>query len=122
MPECIKYFLESTGYDTINSLLLINDEKISEIEDFIGLNYSNTDVINTLSCGSNFYKNQTKFALLPGHRSTIKNLPILIKSISASKREISKRKNIIKQVVSETAEKSPEPSCIIIYSISKWNA
>lgn len=77
MPKCIKVFLVNCGYDTIISIKNISVNSINEIENEINTNAKH--IIQQLDCCySEFYKKQSTFKLLQGHRDLILSLPKLI--------------------------------------------
>lgn len=70
IPICIKNILLSCGYDTVLSLENISIVNLKEIESH--MNTHCRDVIQKFDCcHGEFYKAQTNFKLLPGHRSLI---------------------------------------------------
>lgn len=74
LPECIKKILSLCAYDTIASLRNINCESITEIQRQVNLHFRpSLQVLNC--CHSNYYKQQSEFELLPGHRDFLLSLP-----------------------------------------------
>lgn len=70
VPDCIKKFLCSCGYDTSMSIQSISQDSIAFIENHI--NSYGRQVIQQLDCcHSEFYKKQDTFYLLPGHRDLL---------------------------------------------------
>lgn len=73
LPICLRKILVFSAYDSENSLRLLDEVKISEIERYIS--ECGRSVIDELDCcHSEKYKNQTTFRFLPGHRSILLNL------------------------------------------------
>lgn len=74
LPECIKTILSVCGYDTIASLRNIDCESITQIQRQVNL-YFRAKIQDLTCCYSDFYKEQSVFELLPGHRDLILSLP-----------------------------------------------
>lgn len=70
IPMCIKKILLCCGYDTILSLQNISVETVNRIEKHV-----NEHVLNIVQefdcCHESFYKDQTIFTFLPGHRDLL---------------------------------------------------
>lgn len=84
IPPCLKVLLNATGYDSFASIIELSSEKICELEQYIT---SNGIVGDLECCHSQTYKNQKKFAFLPGHRTILKTLPETIKKINSDRQE-----------------------------------
>lgn len=83
LPHCVKYVLSLSGYDTIFSLVEMNDKQILEIEDHISTH--EMEKIKTLTCcHSDYYTNKVAFKCLPGHATILLALPKYIEKYSKS--------------------------------------
>lgn len=70
MPKCIKKNLIACGYDTLMSMKNISVESVNEIENEINTNARH--LIQQFDCCYNeFYKKQSTFKLLQGHKDLI---------------------------------------------------
>lgn len=86
-PECVKALMTAAGYDTLLSLLEINEEKVTEIETFIT---AQPEYVKRLKCcSSEYYKNLSTFRFIPGHRSTIQSIPLQIQRMGGIKSIVS---------------------------------
>lgn len=69
LPTCVKTFLTICGYDTLTSIQNISEKSIYDIENHL----SKCEIM--IDCShAEYYKEQTKFQLLPGHRDLIHGL------------------------------------------------
>lgn len=67
--SCVKSMLTSCEFDRLTSLNGIDHNDLIEIEDFLN---ANRQIINAWNCcNSEYYKNQSQFKLLPGHKHAI---------------------------------------------------
>lgn len=86
-PECVKILLKKYGYDRLNSLSMIDEVRISEIETHLQENRDSwNDELNC--CNSTHYGRVTIFRFLPGHRATILSIPDKIRQLTGLKRVI----------------------------------
>lgn len=74
IPECIKQILSWCAYDTIASVRNINSESLFQIQRQVN-SYFLPKIQELTCCYAEFYKQQSKFELLPGHRDFILTLP-----------------------------------------------
>lgn len=70
IPMCVKKILLCCGYDTMLSLQNITMETVNHIEKHVNKHFSNI-VQEFDCCHGTFYKNQTVFEFLPGHRDML---------------------------------------------------
>lgn len=85
IPACIKSLLISSGYDTLLSLTTLDKDKIEEIESYIQKNRKNVDTLQC--CFAEQYQAQDKFEFLPGHKSTMLNIPEQIERMKGTKNQ-----------------------------------
>lgn len=79
----MKILMNAAGYDTLQALSEINEEKIKEIEFFLT---SNIQLVKKLTCcRSDYYTQLQTFQFLPGHRAMIMALPDQIKQMKNEK-------------------------------------
>lgn len=77
IPAFIKKLLTATGFDTKLALEHLNEDKVTEIENYVN---SHREIFDQL-LNRTIYERLTSFELLPGHRSIIINLPNALKKI-----------------------------------------
>lgn len=66
---CLKYILIRFGYDNKASLMCVNDERLTKLEEFI---QSDRSIVDELTCEhAEFYSSPTQFQFLPGHRAVL---------------------------------------------------
>lgn len=82
LPECVKKLLSLCGYDSFGSLRKIDTESILQIQRQVNT-YFRHNIRELSCCHSDFYKIQTDFEFLPGHRDLILALPeyLQVKSV-----------------------------------------
>lgn len=84
-PECVKILLKKSGYDRLNSLSMIDEVRIIEIEAHLQENRDSW--INEMNCcNSTYYRQVAIFRFLPGHRATILSIPDKIRQLAGLKR------------------------------------
>lgn len=66
VPECLKLFLSSSGYDNVSSLGYISENSLILIENHMS---ENLHLIQSIDCcyAESYKKQDRKFKLLPGH-------------------------------------------------------
>lgn len=65
--ECLKSILINTGYDNIPSLMCMNDDQLTNLENYVE---ENPWIIEKINCDHiKSYGTLTKFKFLPGHRA-----------------------------------------------------
>lgn len=75
---CIKSLLTGAGYNTLLSLIGIDEAMIKKTEDFLN---ANNHFIHQLNCCYNeHYKQLERFEFLPGHKSIILEIPNQIRA------------------------------------------
>lgn len=75
--------MTNAGYDRLNALKLIDEEKIDVIENFLN---TNRQYVNDLTCCfSERYKSIEIFKFVPGHKAIILAIPTIIEKMSVAK-------------------------------------
>lgn len=83
-PACLKILLKRAGYDRLNSLCKIDASRIAEIEAHLS---KHREWVNELKCcNSEYYKNLSTFQFLPGHKTSLLDLPEKIQRMDGVKR------------------------------------
>lgn len=81
LPLCVKKILIFSAYECANSLRLLNEEKIVEIEKYVS-DFGRSIIDELNCCHSEKYRNQRTFKFLPGHRSLLMSHVSYAKKIS----------------------------------------
>lgn len=76
LPNCVKFILTKSGYDTFAAIRCIRPESIQRIERFFNANMDKflNDLIGSV------YENMRTFQLNPGHSALIESLPQYLNS------------------------------------------
>lgn len=121
LPVCLKKILSFTAYDCVNSLRLLDAEKVAEIERYVS-EFGRCIIDNLDCCHSDKYKNQKTFKFLPGHRSILMSLPQKIEINNDKKLDQLKEKNsdvysvILTQLIDTAQINAKKPKNKAIYS------
>lgn len=100
LPICLKKILIFCAYESVDSLRMLDKEKIAEVESHIS--EFGRCLLDELDCCHNErYKNQTTFKFLPGHRSILLSLSNYAQKIYEER---------INQNVSQLSEQNNEHS------------
>lgn len=85
-PICIKGILRYAAYDSISSCVLLNEQRISDVEQFITEN-GRSFIESLVCCNSTTYQSQQTFRFLPGHKTSILAIPNQIHDMQATKKK-----------------------------------
>lgn len=92
LPECVKFLLTKSAYNTIATLREINEDKLLNIETFLD---GRKDYIAALNCCyHDHYQSLEVFEFLPGHKDLILNMPSQIQQLNGSKKACCKTKDV----------------------------
>lgn len=98
LPACIKKILSACAYETLVSLNGISLKSVESIEEHIN-NSCQTTIQDLDCCYSDYYKNQEKFKLLPGHRDLLLALSKLNLCDSSEYQQKSKFSFIMQEMI-----------------------
>lgn len=107
LPNCLKWVLNSCGYEMISSLCALNIERVREMENFI--NEHRINQIREFECShSEYYKEREDFSFLPGHVTILLTLPKYVETNPNKIRHLpgSDRYSFILNELIKTAEKN----------------
>lgn len=92
-PECLKKLLIASGFTTIASLRLINEQNLSTIEKFM---QSNKHLVAAFDrCNKEQYQPQNEFRFLPGHKCIIASIPMQIDEMTQKQIAVKSQKSLI---------------------------
>ena len=105
LQEDLHIIITNTGFDSEASILGINKNIISEIEEFLN---QNKEILKETSY-SDCYEHGKIFKFKPGHKSVLLSLPSALDKFNKDKKKVKKQNNSIANQNEET-DQSEVPS------------
>lgn len=105
IPMCLKVVLSATGYESLQAIAELNEQKINECEEYIASHDQNV-VADLNCCHSEKYKSQNRFMFLPGHRTILQILPKTVKTILSARSCNRDTSSLIKSSQGRSASRS----------------
>lgn len=110
-PECLKFLLTATGFDSLLSLSQIDNETIRELEGYLNRNRKHFDSLQC--CFAEEYRGQATFEFLPGHKSILLGIPQRIVEMNTAQNNKTKRKPAEQTPTKNRKTEAEAKSCLV---------